>query len=418
MDFQIFKLIHHFSSEKLDLAILIDNSSWTLKSFIAAGGDRLRESLESDMRKVHVDVRVACVQYGILNQPIANDSETKTDGFCSNVPDSFLKQFIASDDALTTAIEKTCELDWRKDARKICYVITDNPPSALCAECKPPMDILKLTRKLGGKGVVLNTIGIEPRLRPYRDFFMTLSYITGGRYIALTDPSKLATVIAGAAQEDISLEKVLHLVDQNAVDCIHSIGPSENDVGQFYNGCDQHFIDIYKEMLMDGRPPETIHFRDSNYKNVFVTPLARYLSTLSSLDELKKKCPSWPLPWPVQYHLPQAPPHYCRPGPPPPPVRAISPPPSSSSSISTSEMPPRKPLPPSPPPSSLQSPAVSNGRLSAWTPISKSTHMHLPSEPPTTKTPQRSKNATQSSTAPPPDFMRFPPPHQEEIYHL
>ena len=57
---------------------------------------------------------------------------------------------------------------------------------------------------------------------------MAMPYITGGRYITLTDPSKLATIIIGAAKEDTSLEKILHLVDQIAVDCI---GPSENDVG-------------------------------------------------------------------------------------------------------------------------------------------------------------------------------------------
>ena len=56
---------------------------------------------------------------------------------------------------------------------------------------------------------------------------MAMPYITGGRYITLTDPSKLATIIIGAAKEDTSLEKILHLVDQIAVDCI---GPSENDV--------------------------------------------------------------------------------------------------------------------------------------------------------------------------------------------
>ena len=403
--------------EKLDLAILIDNSSWTLMSFISAGGDNLRQNLETDLRKLDVDFRLACVQYGGLNQARANDSHARTDGFCSTLPENFLENCFTSDDALTIAIEKTCNLDWRKEARKICFLITDNPPSMLSTEYIADVDILEITRKLGGKGIVLNTIGIEPRLKPYKDFFMALSYITGGRYIALTDPSKFTAIIIGATQEDTSLEKILHLVDQNEVDCIRNIGPSMNDIGQFYNGCDQHFIDFYKEMVVDEKPPTTTHFRDSNYKNVFVTPLARYLSTLPSLDELRKKCLSWPLPWPVQYHLPYQVPHYCCPGPPPPPGRVFqSPPKPAESSVPKSETPTKHPPPPPPPPPPLpeQSPVVSSCKSSASETSSTSPELPVRKAP---AQPTKSITARQPSTAPPPPGGPFkvspppPPPH-------
>ena len=200
--------------EKLDLAIVIDDSSWTLKSFIDAGGNKLEQRIESGFKEMDIDFRVVCVKYGMLNKTSENDYRSTTDEFSFIVPDIILQQNVENADALTIAIEETCELDWRTDARKICFVITDNPPFILSPECKSRMDILELTRQLGRKGVVLNTIGIEPRLKPYKDFFMALSYITGGRYITIIDPSNLAAAIAGAAKEDISLEKILPLVDQ------------------------------------------------------------------------------------------------------------------------------------------------------------------------------------------------------------
>ena len=347
--------------EKLDLVILLDSSSWTVKSFIDAGGNNLEQRIENGFKEMDIDFRVACVKYaGRLRSTNKNDLK----GFSSNVSDIALQQNweneVDKSDALTIAIKDTCILDWRNDARKICFILTDTPPNILSQECKTLLDIFESTRKLGGKGVVLNTIGIEPRLEPYKDFFMALSYITGGRYISLTDPSKLATVITGLVLEDISLENILHLVDQKAVDCILNIGPAENDVGQFYNGCDQHFIDYYTDISEDGKTPETYHFIGGYEGNRYVSALARYLSTMTRLSDMKKLCQTWPLPWPVQYDCFPPPPSQK---PPPPCAFLQSPPrhplsqpeswtlvpddmPSSSMPLSTPPPPPPPPQPP------------------------------------------------------------------------
>ena len=378
--------------EKLDLVTVL-NKTWTVKSFIDAGGTQLEKRIESGLKEINVDFRVACVEYSDLSTTNENNYLTTSKGFRANVSDSGLQKntdkAVESNDALTTAIEEACKLDWKTDARKICFIITDSPPMILSTDCNAELDIIKLARQLGGTGVVLNTIGIEPRIEPYKDFFMALSYITGGRYIAVTDPSMLPIAIVGATQEDISLEKVLHLVDKKAVDCIRNIGPSEDDVGQFYNGCDQHFIDFYKDLSEDGNTPETYHLMAGYDLSRYVSALARYLSTMTSISDIKRICPSWPLPWPARDY------EYL-----PPPRLPIPYPPPSCTRFPKQPSPTPPPPPPPPPPST-----VVKSSTSATAPFSSIAPDPLEvSQPPTVP------SKTMVGPPPPPTPISITPP--------
>ena len=349
--------------EKLDLVILLDNH-WSVNSFISAGANQLKKRIESGFKEINIDSRFACIEYADkTNYP------ARSKGFSTCISDFNLQKKIDSEDentdALTTGIEEAFKLDWRKDARKICFIITDSPPLCLFTDSKPGIDLLQLTRQLGQMGVVLNTIGIEPRLEPYKDFFMALSYITGGRFITLTDPSQLPMAIVGAAQEDLSLERILHLVDKKAVDCIRAIGPTENDIGKFYNGCDQHFIDFYKDLSEDGKTPETFHLMAGLEGVRYISALARYLSSMNSMSDIKKICPTWPLPWPARDYEYLPPPRMPIPYPPPPCAPASEPKFPSASPIRAK---PPPPPPPPPPPTMSKSTSSTTASITSIAP--------------------------------------------------
>ena len=133
--------------EKLDLVILLENSSWTIKSFIDAGGSQLEKKIESGFREMNVDFRVACVKYGDLSTTNDNNIPSTSKGFSSNVSDIGLHQNavkeVVNSDGFTMAIEETCGLDWRADAKKICFILTDTPPNILSQERETVLDIFK-----------------------------------------------------------------------------------------------------------------------------------------------------------------------------------------------------------------------------------------------------------------------------------
>lgn len=53
---------------------------------------------------------------------------------------------------------------------------------------------MQITNQLAEKGVTLYTVGCEPSIIPYRDFFMSLAHLTGGQYVPLGSATLLAQV--------------------------------------------------------------------------------------------------------------------------------------------------------------------------------------------------------------------------------
>ena len=60
--------------------------------------------------------------------------------------------------------------------------------------CPKNHDPMEITNKLAEKGVTIYTVGCEPSLTPYKDFFMAISHITGGQYVPLGKASLLSQV--------------------------------------------------------------------------------------------------------------------------------------------------------------------------------------------------------------------------------
>lgn len=60
----------------------------------------------------------------------------------------------------------------------------------------------------------------------YRDFFMSIAYITGGQYVPMIDAHLLAQVIIGGVQEEITLERLMKNAQE---DIVREIRQAEED---------------------------------------------------------------------------------------------------------------------------------------------------------------------------------------------
>ena len=154
-------------------------------------------------------------------------------------------------EAVADALHDVLKLSWRPEATKICILISDAPPHGLdptngdgFPEGDPTgVDPIKTVREMAEKQITLYVVGVEPPigefisflhrsvvcdlknrtmnacerkdifwfliLVPYRDFFMSLAYITGGQYVPMINAKLLAQVIIGGVREEISLERLM-----------------------------------------------------------------------------------------------------------------------------------------------------------------------------------------------------------------
>jgi hypothetical protein len=143
-------------------------------------------------------------------------------------------------EAVADALHDVLTLSWRPEATKICILISDAPPHGLnlCDDhfsngCPAGHDPMKIVREMAENNITLYTVGVEPPISqfppsfffvhellsfylvPYRDFFMSLAYITGGQYVPLVNASLLAQVIIGGVREEISLDRLMNGAQQD-----------------------------------------------------------------------------------------------------------------------------------------------------------------------------------------------------------
>ena len=78
--------------------------------------------------------------------------------------------------------------------------------------CLCNIDPIQVVDQMAVKGITLYSVGCEPAITPYKDFFCAISYKTGGQYVPLRNANLLAKVIIGGTQEEISLEKLMENV--------------------------------------------------------------------------------------------------------------------------------------------------------------------------------------------------------------
>jgi len=119
-------------------------------------------------------------------------------------------------EAVADGLHATLKLSWRADSTKICVLISDAPPHGLDPNgdgfpngCPDGLDPIKIVREMAEKHITLYAVGVEPPIVPYRDFFMSLAYITGGQYVPMVNAKLLAKVIIGGVREEISLDRLM-----------------------------------------------------------------------------------------------------------------------------------------------------------------------------------------------------------------
>jgi len=102
-------------------------------------------------------------------------------------------------------------------------LIADAPPHGLGARgdsfpsgCPLGIDPLQVVKEMARKGITLYSVGCEPAITPYRDFFSAIAFATGGQYVPLRNAKLLSTVIVGGALEEMSLEKLMKQVQVGA----------------------------------------------------------------------------------------------------------------------------------------------------------------------------------------------------------
>jgi len=140
---------------------------------------------------------------------------------------------------------------------------------------------------MAAKGITLYSVGCEPAILPYKDFFTAIAYTTGGQYIPLRNAKLLAKVIVGGAIEEISLEKLMEEV-QIEVDEQRSKGVT-----------DEHDLTCYVEQRLKSKGATTSQLTMNNSKMERASESAVKYSKMASMSEIKESYVSEP----VQFNM-------------------------------------------------------------------------------------------------------------------
>jgi len=167
------------------------------------------------------DIKLALVEYRD-HPPQEETFVTKTHDFTASVKE--MKEWLEGcsavgggdlPEAVADGLDQALKLSWRQVSTKIVVLISDAPPHGLTQGdsfpngCPNNIDPLKVVKEMAAKGITLYSVGCEPAILPYKDFFTAIAYTTGGQYVPLRNAKLLSKVIVGGAIEEISLEKLM-----------------------------------------------------------------------------------------------------------------------------------------------------------------------------------------------------------------
>ncbi|CAF1102017.1 unnamed protein product, partial [Didymodactylos carnosus] len=214
------ELAKHDSSI-LDLAFAMDCTG-SMGSYIASATQNIRSIVEEIVISEKSDIRLALVEYRD-HPPQDTSFVTRVHDFTTRVSEmkGWLEQCSAqgggdTPEAVADALHDILKLNWREEATKICILISDAPPHGLHTSgdtfpngCPNGLDPIKTVREMAEKSITLYAVGVEPPIVPYRDFFMSIAYITGGQYVPMQNAKLLAQVIIGGVREEISIDKLM-----------------------------------------------------------------------------------------------------------------------------------------------------------------------------------------------------------------
>lgn len=225
----------------LDLAFIMD-STGSMSPYINNVRQHIRDLVDAIVASSSTNLRLALIEYRD-HKPEDLTFVTRKHDFTRSVwtMKSWLTAARASGggdkpEAVAEAMHDATTLSWRNDAAKISVLISDAPPHGLVPSEDNSFpggspnghDPIDLARKLAKRGITLYTVGCEPSIVPYKDFFMALAYLTGGQYIPLSVPHFLTDAIIGSAKEELSLKKFASDV-QKEIKSVTAAGGTVNE---------------------------------------------------------------------------------------------------------------------------------------------------------------------------------------------
>ncbi|XP_053381163.1 uncharacterized protein LOC123558204 [Mercenaria mercenaria] len=204
---------------ELDLAFIMDTTG-SMSSYISNVRQHIKDLVDAIAASSSTNLRIALIEYRD-HPPQDRFFVTRTHHFTSSV--STMKSWLNAaraqgggdgPEAVADAMFQATTLSWRPNAAKISVLVTDAPPHGLVSSgdsfpsgCPSNHDPIDIARTLARRGITLYTVGCEPSVVPYTDFFMALAYLTGGQYIPLSVPRVLTDAIIAGAKEELSLKK-------------------------------------------------------------------------------------------------------------------------------------------------------------------------------------------------------------------
>ncbi len=137
-------------------------------------------------------------------------------------------------EAVADCLYDVSVLPYRKDSVKVCVFVTDAPPHGLpnnLSDGLPPgwntHDGIAIAGNMAKMEIVIYSVGCEPQLghstwgrevsfifsishifNLFFQFFKTISEITGGQYIPLSNAQILPDIIIGGVEEEIVMQKL------------------------------------------------------------------------------------------------------------------------------------------------------------------------------------------------------------------
>ncbi|CAF0921793.1 unnamed protein product [Adineta steineri] len=280
---------------ELDLAFIIDATS-SMSGYIKSAQENMRKIIEDIIKSEHCLLNTALILYRD-HPPQDSTFVIKVHDFTDDAEEAKTNIDAAAaygggdgPEAVAPALHAAVyTLSWRKDAVKIALLIADAPPHGLDINGDgfpngdpSGHDPVECVALLAERSITLYTIGCEPTITPYRDFFMALAFKTGGQYIPLANCNDLASIIIGSAREEISMERLLAQVHEEVMrEAALRGGPvDETELTRR----------IHEVMHGDGVKVRRLKVdnQDGTTNIPPITPAAEHLSTLANLKDVRE----------------------------------------------------------------------------------------------------------------------------------
>ena len=282
--------ISQYQKRRLDLAFAMDCTS-SMGRYIESAKNNIRTIVNEIVKAENTDVRLALVEYRD-HPPEDKTFVTRVHDFTANpvfmkrwLDDSNAKGGGDCPEALADALKDVLDLSWRDNAVKICVLISDAPPHGLGDTwdgypngCPLGLDPVVVTKNLAIKGVTIYAVGCEPAIRPYKDFFMALAYITGGQYVPLLKAQLLTRVIVGGAQEQISMEQYMTEVSEEVKAQVASGRKIDED---------ELILRVHLKLQAKGANTKQLQRNDTELDSINSFPIAKQMSNQQSLSGMR-----------------------------------------------------------------------------------------------------------------------------------